>query len=577
MWKKNAFTQTSGQPQKYDDSMETVSENTTQNSRKKYTKANRSRSIVARKVIAFEELINLEHHKNSARRASSLLEIPNSTMKSWREQKQNDEELEVFIGTPAGANFLEKNILAVMKISKYGPSGIRGIQEYLRLTELDRFVASSVGALQSFCSRCEEAIVRFGEEQEQQLVVGMAHRKITLGLDEMFRGHRSCLVGMDVVSNYIFLEKFTEDRTAVTWKKTLDKRLQGFDIEVLQVVSDLCGAIRLCAKEMQAKHIPDLFHSQQELKRATFGPLASQKKSTQNRLEQKKRIFEKVIQSPPSIVREKRKWQKREIEELENQCDRLEAEFKNKEERQESAREVFRELGEANHPIDLKTGKIQTASDIEKRFDEQFHVIQTCAKKAKLSRICFDRIEKSRRAFTATIDYLKYFFIFLEAFINGLSLSLVEEKFFREVIFPLSYLRLIWKKSSKRVKEKYQHVLDELEAKIRAGPWSEDEKKMLMTSGKELAEMFQRSSSCVEGRNGVLSLNHHRFHRLNPKALRALTVMHNFDVRRWDGTTAAERLFGKKHDKIFDFLVANIRIPGKPQKQQHKRNERLVA
>lgn len=557
--------------------MEPLSENITQDSRTKYIKVNRSRSVVARKVIAFEELINLKYHKNSARRASDLLEIPNSTMKSWRERKQEDKELEAFIGSSVGAAFLETSVLAVTKISKYGPNGIRGIQEYLRLTKLDRFVACSDGALQSFCTRYEKAIIQFGEEQEQQLAVGMAHRKITLGLDEMFRGHRPCLVAMDVVSNYIFLEKFTEDRTAATWKKALDERLQGFDIEVLQVVSDLCGAIRLCAKEMRAKHIPDLFHSQQELKKATSGPLASQKKRTQNRLEQEKTSLEKATQRPPSIGIEKRKSQKREIKEIEQQCNRLESDLKNKEQRQERAQEVVRKLGEANHPIDLTTGKLQTASGIEKRFDKQFDVIQTCAKEAKLSSTCFDRIDKSRRAFSATIDYLKYFFIFLEAFINGLSLSPVEEKFFREVIFPLSYLRLIWRKSNKRIKEKYQHVLNELEAKIRAGPWSEEEKKILMTSGKELAEMFQRSSSCVEGRNGALSLNHHRFHRLNPKALRALTVMHNFDVRRCDGTTAAERLFGKKHDKIFDFLVANIRIPGKPQKQQHKRNERLVA
>ena len=94
---------------------------------------------------------------------------------------------------------------------------------------------------------------------------------------------------------------------------------------------------------------------------------------------------------------------------------------------------------------------------------------------------------------------------------------------------------------------------------------------------RELAEIFQRSSSCVEGRNGVLSLNHHRFHRLNPKTLNALTVAHNFDVKKWDGTAAAERFFGKKHDKLFDFLLANVRIPGKPQKQHHKQNKRVAA
>ena len=146
--------------------------------------------------------MNLEHHKNSAREGANLLEIPNSTIRSWKDQKNDAQELRVFFETPIGAAFLERNVFAVMKISKCGPSGIRGVEEYLRLTGLDRFVGSSNGALQKFWSRCEEAIIKFGKEQQKQLADGMPHRKITLGLDEIFRGRRPCLVGMDVVSNY---------------------------------------------------------------------------------------------------------------------------------------------------------------------------------------------------------------------------------------------------------------------------------------------------------------------------------------------------------------------------------------
>ena len=118
------------------------------------------------------------------------------------------------------------------------------------------------------------------------------------------------------------------------------------------------------------------------------------------------------------------------------------------------------------------------------------------------------------------------------------------------------------------MKEKYQHILNELEGKIRAGPWTEEQKSLLMIAGKELAEVFQRSSSCVEGRNGVLSLNHHRLN---------LTIVHNFDVRRSDGTTAAERFFGKQHDSLFEFLIDNVRIPGRPWNQKNAINKRLVA
>src|SRR5205807_200495 len=66
------------------------------------------------------------------------------------------------------------------------------------------------------------------------------------------------------------------------------------------------------------------------------------------------------------------------------------------------------------------------------------------------------------------------------------------------------------------------------------------------------AELFQRSSSCVEGRNGQLSLRHHYLHQLRPRKLKVLTTLHNYLIRRPDGTTAAERFFGAKPGDLFE-------------------------
>jgi hypothetical protein len=61
----------------------------------------------------------------------------------------------------------------------------------------------------------------------------------------------------------------------------------------------------------------------------------------------------------------------------------------------------------------------------------------------------------------------------------------------------------------------------------------------------ECADLFQRSSSCVEGRNGQLAQYHHGKHRLSDRKLAVLTTVHNYFIRRPDGTTAAERFFGQ--------------------------------
>ena len=551
-----------------------------QNATIKCLKVHRTRPTISRKIIAFHELLNLEKNKKSARGAAELLEIPNSTMQSWRNQTFSQEapkELVEFLSTPIGADFLQRNIMSVMKLMKCGPGGIHGMQEYLHNTGLDRLVASSAGALQNFWVRCENHIIEFGKREENRLSAGIESKKITAGLDEIFRGKRPCLVAMDVVSNYILLEKFTEDRTANTWKKELQPRLSELNIEVTQVVSDLCGAIRAVTKNLGAEHISELFHAQHEISKATSAPLASQERAFEKTLNDAEEKFQKLREKPRRLEKEERKKQLIELEEAEILKDNLRPEFEERTKRREKVKTAVREMGRIHHPIDLKSGQLQTAEEMANRFNEQFKIVDDCTKEAGLSERCEDRIDKARRAFDAIVCYLQYFFTVYAAFVEGLRLNRSQEEFFNEVIFPLSYLKVIWRRLPKKSKEENKLLLQSLEARARDAPWPEELKEELIKKGREMAEIFQRSSSCVEGRNGVLSLNYHRFHRLNERALKALTIVHNFDTRRKDGTTAAERFFGIKHENLFDSLVADVRIPGKPKQQHHDEKKRLLG
>jgi uncharacterized protein DUF6399 len=558
--------------------MNSVSIKPTQNATIKYRKIYRTQPIIARKIIAFQELINLERKKKSAREAADILEVPNSTMQSWRQQKplqKEEAELMNFFSTSVGADFLQRNIIAVMMLVKCGSTGIRGMQEYLYNSGLDNFVASSEGALQNFWVRCEEYIIAFGEREEKRLAAGMRQRKITAGLDEMFRGKRPCLVAIEVVSNYILLEKFTEDRTADTWKKELEPRLKEVNVEISQVVSDLCGAIRAVTKDLGAEHISELFHAQHEISKATSAPLAAQERYAEKALNEAEEKLKKVYAKPRRLEKEERKKQMLEIEDALHSRDSLKAEFEQKAKRRGEVKTAVQEMSKIHHPINLKSGAQQTAEEMESRFNEQFKIIHERAQEANLFEPSIDRIAKAQRAFDAIVYYMKYFFMVYAAFIEGLRLSTEQEKFFNEVVFPLSYLKMIWRRLPRKSREENNELLQSLEARIRKVPWPEELKQELMKKGREIAETFQRSSSCVEGRNGVLSLNYHRFHRLNERSLKALTIIHNFDRRRSDGTTAAERFFETKHDNLFDCLVKNVRIPGRPKRQNHDKQKRL--
>ncbi|MFH1153690.1 MAG: DUF6399 domain-containing protein [Pseudomonadota bacterium] len=59
-------------------------------------------------------------------------------------------------------------------------------------------------------------------------------------------------------------------------------------------------------------------------------------------------------------------------------------------------------------------------------------------------------------------------------------------------------------------------------------------------------------------------MRHHGFHRLCNRKLAALTSVHNYHIRRRNGTTSAERFFGTKPRKTFELLLRNIDLPGSP-------------
>jgi hypothetical protein len=97
------------------------------------------------------------------------------------------------------------------------------------------------------------------------------------------------------------------------------------------------------------------------------------------------------------------------------------------------------------------------------------------------------------------------------------------------------------------------------------GVLSPREQDELKSKAKTLAEVFQRSSSNVEGRNGYLALRNHQLRGLDhPRKRACLTAIHNFFLTRADGTTAAERFFGQKPRSMFAAILDAVEIPPAP-------------
>ena len=185
-----------------------------------------------------------------------------------------------------------------------------------------------------------------------------------------------------------------------------------------------------------------------------------------------------------------------------------------------------------------------------------------------------ERLAKAQRLTTQLLATLTFFFATMQSKVESLNLPPIVEQAVITQLIPALYLMRVAERSTRAMA---RHQLRALSAQLleplrhpehllqRLAP---EERVHIEQVAGECADLFQRSSSAVEGRNGQLSLYHHGSHRLSARKLAALTAVHNFHVRRPDGTTAAERFFGRAHTQLFEQLIAHVPLPPRPRRRR---------
>jgi hypothetical protein len=522
----------------------------------------------------------------SVRQIAEVLDVPRSTLQDWRKQKQQllqhsglSIQVVEFFESSAGLSFLHEMLAAMhLVFGQANNAGIRSICTFLELARLHHFVAASYGAQQAVAQEIENQIVQFGQEEDQRLADQMQPREITVAEDETFHP-QCCLVGIEPVSNFILLEQYTDRRDADTWNRWMDQRLTGLPVTVLQVTSDEAQAlIRHAEFCLGAHHSPDLFHVQHETVKATgfalsgqVGRAEKQLEKTRLHLEQTRQVLAACTDSCP---------QSDYLDQLQQQLNKAETALAAAEQdlevcrdRRQRASEARRGLSEAYHPINIESGLPQDAETVGQRLDDCFDQLDQVAEEAGLSQAARDRLAKARRVkprMHATIDF---FWTTVLAWFAKWCLSPPLAKLMREILIPVCYLRLAAGKASTADERKRLHELAEsVEARARSPDcvWNSlnaSDQEQLRERAVLCATLFQRSSSCVEGRNGHLALKHHALHRLSGRKLSVLTVLHNYFVRRADGSTAAERFYGQPPRDLFAWLLNHISFPVRPRRR----------
>jgi hypothetical protein len=501
--------------------------------------------------------------------------IPHATFNYWTRHyfPAADDPVDSFFRSGWGEEVLRRIVLASLTTFQLqGACGIRLVGTFLERAGLDRFVATSRGALHPLAAAVESDLVVFRDQHQPTLAQQMEPKNITLVPDEHFHAGKPCLVGQDPVSGFILVESYRDRRDADTWNEALKEGTAGMRITVLQVTSDEATAlICLAEKGLGAAHSPDLFHGQNGLLRQLVLPLNRPIQKAEKELEKAERRINK-LDTPLDEPQPERDVLAL-IEAVRQELvigKRLEQTKRHKEE----AAQQVRAIGDDYHPFDRTTGKPMMAEEVGKRLNTHLDALAAVVQEAGLGPKAKEAVNKSRTWVGTLMAVVAWFWGLANAQVEGLDLSEEQELLVKEKLLAGHY----WAVAAGRARTAEERArLKELAEELKKEAWQEggalaslpeEKRQQVEEVARESAGLFQRSSSCVEGRNGRLSLQHHGHSRISERRLKALTVIHNYVVKRADGTTAAQRFFGQQHKDVFAWLLE--RLPDLPRPAQKR-------
>lgn len=547
-----------------------------------------------------EALDEIEITGQSQRKLAEKYAVPRTTLQHWINRKNElkgkiDPKVVEFFESSSGQAWLHKMMLSTFLIFHHnGNSGIPDLHEYFEMVEINKFVGTSITSLQKVGKKIDKKIDTFGKKETGRLAKDMSPKSITGALDENFIMDEMTLILMDPVAGFILAEQIEEKRDADTWYRVTQKALEGLNVTIQQLVGDeASGLTKLATKSLKVIKGPDLFHVQQEITWGLTSHLARtlrQVKKKQEDLQKKKQEVLEKFGDHLKKVNGIQELSKRGINagqrilEIENEAAANQKKIEVTENRYERAQEARRNISHAYHPFSLDTGEKQSPDTVKIKIKNSYETLDSIAQEAECTDKQKKKLEKSKRTLESMIEVLKFFFSYLALTIKSMGLDASNQKLFEHLV-SIKYLNTTLKRTrKKREKEKIKATLSRLEQELEKNPlWREIGKavqKEWWRRASECAQVFQRSSSCVEGRNGQLSLKFHAFRRVNKQTLRVLTVLHNFFIKRKDGTTAAERFFAQEPRDLFQWLLGKVELP-RPRKKHRRRvkleSKKLVA
>lgn len=231
-------------------------------------------------------------------------------------------------------------------------------------------------------------------------------------------------------------------------------------------------------------------------------------------------------------------------------------------------------IAEDVHPFARGGAQPQRAQQVAARLEARAEAFAVVAKKQGLADPK-DRLAKFRHQVDDLAAHVEFWWQWVMEILTKLGVDDATHQWLTGVLLPTVYWhrqqQLAQNPTQRQAQRKAWHeMLQRLQADAFTASLPEHEVRRWLEWAEWMVRQFHRSSSAVEGRNGYLSQMAHNGRGLSETRLRALTVIHNYGLKREDGTTAAMRLFGQPSPDLFSWLVAEMGALPLPRKSRER-------
>jgi len=438
------------------------------------------------------------------------------------------------------------------------------LSQFFKMIRIDTHIGVSPSVLRKLLNNMELLLPQFQKECEAQL--DGKSRKIVAGLDETFFSGFMILVLMDLRSGYLLLEEISNDRCLDTWYAKTSPRLKELGIDVNHAISDRAKAlIKMAFDGFECESGTDLFHAQQDVSRWLGSTISRRVTTAEKNLEAAKKAEENVPISAIGLEIIGLKMNKIAADKSLDNAKKSSADY----------HDNLQGISEDMHPFSLEDNGINDASQIEIKLEERAQAFEKIAKEQEISDNK-EVMKKFRKQFQPLAVSVSFWWLWVMETLQELVVD--DEKmqqWLMTTLLPVSYWhQQMLKTKNRKLKEKYRRAWECAVKTFKAHPLSKElsdsEIQRWLTWAESMARQFQRSSSAVEGRNGCLSQMYHNGRGLSKQRLGALTVIHNYWLKRADNTTAATRLFDREFPDLFSWLLDEMDELPLPRKSRER-------